>query len=88
MHLIDNNINGRIYISKFEIEKQVYLFLNANFSDINCYVVKYCDDVITLNIKKVSGLRFERINVVQAQTLDYIKNNMGIYISRIDVEIK
>lgn len=88
MHLIDNNKNGRVYISKFEVEKQVYLFLKDNFSDINCYVVKYCDDVITLNIKKVSGLRFERINMVQENTLDYVKNNMGIYINHIDVDIK
>lgn len=88
MHLIDNNINGRIYITKFEIEKQVYFYVKNNFSDINCYFVKYSDDIVTIKLKKVSGLRFERINVVQENTLDFIKNNMGIYISHIDVEIK
>lgn len=88
MQLINNNENGRIYIKKFEIEKLTYLFVLANFEFINCYLVKHEDNNIILYIKNLEEVEYEQLKEVQEKTLEFLENNVGIYINRIDVEIK
>ncbi len=87
MHYVTENENGRIYIKKFAIEKLVYNYIKNNAPQLKCYYVNYDQSVITIFLTEQAGISASRIEKIQTTLRNYLGNDLGLYVEKINVKL-
>lgn len=88
MNLIAKNQNGRIYVKKLEIEKNVYLFIKEFYPHVKCYAIDYKDNVLDIYIKASAINSDKYLENFQKEIETYFNEKVGIYFKSININIK
>lgn len=83
--LINNSAIGRVYISKFQVEKLVYKTIKNEYPKMNCYKVSYDQSMLTLYLHPDASFDRSWVDQIQKDAKKIFSDSYGIYIERVDI---